>query len=69
MDAYDLRRMQGARVLQGHFPRWWIMYGRWSRLYWAFSVGAESAHVLSHPNCEGLAAILTDAERGRVPAP
>jgi hypothetical protein len=51
-DAYDRQRFSEARVIGAKCPDWLVLYGPYSRLFWAFGapegkpIGARSASEL-----------------------
>jgi hypothetical protein len=51
-DAYDRQRISDAQVIAAKCPGWLVMYGAYTRLFWAFGspdgrpIGARSASEL-----------------------
>ena len=51
-DAYERQRFSEAQVIGAKCPAWFIMYGAYTRLFWAFGspdgrpIGARSASEL-----------------------
>jgi hypothetical protein len=51
-DDYDRQRISDAQVIEAKCPGWFVMYGAYSRLFWAFGspdgqpIGARSASEL-----------------------
>ena len=51
-DAYDRQRLSEAEVIEAKCPGWSVIYGLYSRLFWAFGapdgrpIGAQSASEL-----------------------
>jgi hypothetical protein len=62
---YDGQQRRTAALVQRDHPSWLIMYGPWSRRFWAYSAFATRhgrTIVFSEPDPSALAAHLRDAE-------
>jgi hypothetical protein len=64
-DHHDNQQRHVAALLQRDHPRWVIMYGPWTRLFWAYAtLPAPPGHglVLSAPDPGDLTAQISEAE-------
>jgi hypothetical protein len=62
---YDRQQRHTAALIQRHYPAWLILYGPWSRKFWAYSTlpaPPGQAIVLSALGPRDLAAQIRDAE-------
>lgn len=59
----DVAERRTAIRIAGHRPRWWVLWGLWSRRYWAFPLfDAEPGTIISARSPIELVALLDDAE-------
>lgn len=62
-EPYDPAQRRAAAQLQRHRPRWLIMYGPWSRLYWAYACfDVPQGMILAAEDPQELANLMQRAE-------
>jgi hypothetical protein len=62
-DAYDRQRFSEARVIESKCPDWAVIYGPYSRLFWAF--GAPDGQPIGARSASELLGLMRAAERSR----
>jgi hypothetical protein len=62
-DAYDRQRLGEAQVIRSKCPGWFVMYGAYSRLFWAF--GAPDGQPIGAQSASELLGLMRVAERSR----
>jgi hypothetical protein len=60
-DAYERQRLSEAQVIRSKCPGWFVMYGAYSRLFWAF--GAPDGQPIGAPSAADLLGRMRVAER------
>jgi hypothetical protein len=62
-DAYERQRQSEAEIIEAKCPGWAIMYGRYSRQFWAF--GASYGLPIAAESASELLGRMRAAERSR----
>ena len=63
LDAYDRQRLSEARMIEAKCSGWWVTYGLYSRVLWAF--GAPDGQPISAKTGSELLGLMRAAERSQ----